>query len=385
MRPLAAAALVLAVLTAWAAPALTVESHGLERPASGARLTGPVDFQAFADASEGEQITAVRLRLLRAGAPYGELALGYREGPPTFGRSLWGSGYDPLGSGIGGGPLPNGAYGVEVAVSSSAATTGWTGHAVSFAVPPPTVSVEATTVEEVTGSVEVSWSGVTLPDFVRYDVQRALAGQGWATVGSIPSASTTSTVDVPPDEGEYRYRVVVVRGDGTGGETSSTSDPAGVDGAPVPMPNEPPPGRGEPTEEPTAQESPDAGLPTFPTDPSAPPAPPPPPPPPPSVVIPGRADPPALSLPPPAPVPQAAPPPSPFPTQTFAPTLPFPATQTEVAELGLDLLPGAAREGGTLAVYTEEPDRRRVVTAVAIALLCLVVAGHLRRLARPGT
>ncbi len=385
-----AAAAVLAVLTLWAIPAATLVAHGVERPGSGVSVTGPVDFQAFVEAAEGEEVASVELRLTRGSSAYGQLQLAHREGPTTAGRSTWGAGYDPLGSAIGSGPLPNGPYNVEVQVASTAAeestTSPWSGHSVTFSVPPPPVAVEARTVETVAGSVEVSWTAVHVPDFLRYDVQRALAGADFTTIQSVPSADRTAALDVPPDDAEYRYRVVAVRADGTGGETSSTSSAAGVDGAPVPMPAEQPSGRDEPTEEPmpTPTQTQDAGgLPTLPPDPSGIPTPPPAPSPTPQVMIPGQARPPTLALPPPAQVPQA-PTPVPFaaPVQTFAPTLPFDATQTEVASLDFEVLPGSTREGGTLAVYSESPDRKRILSAVALGLVCLVLAGHVRRLAR---
>ena len=152
------------------------------------------------------------------------------------------------------------------------------------------------------------------------------------------------------------------------------------------MPAEQPSGREEPTEEPTptpTQTQDAGGLPTLPPDPSGIPTPPPAPSPTPQVMIPGQARPPTLALPPPAQVPQA-PTPVPFaaPVQTFAPTLPFDATQTEVASLDFEVLPGSTREGGTLAVYSESPDRKRILSAVALGLVCLVLAGHVRRLAR---
>lgn len=368
-----------------AGPAAAVIEYAVDAPIPGTVISGASDFRAYVVAEPGERVEAVTLRL--AGPQDRVVQLSHRAGPVTDGRSVWGAGVDPLGAPA----LPNGPYraDVRVIVSRDGQTqppTAWQGHQISLAVPPPTVQVTAAPIEPAFAAVEVTWTAVQLPDFRRYVVERRGEEGGWSTVAQVASADTTRIIDAVPGPGTYRYRVRVARADGAGGELTSTSDPATVVAAPgggvAPEPEprvtaepEADPQEGEdvaaaddpaggeagepgPAETTTAATSPGVGRPRL---------------------VPGSVQPPQLNLPRgPVSAPQVV---EPAPgSDVFEETLPFGSDQITVTDTDLALRDGSVREGGTLAVLSEEGVERRVYLAAAGGLLLLVLAGHLRRL-----
>lgn len=133
--------------------------------------------------------------------------------------------------------MPNGHYTVEAQAVSSVESvdfgdelhreSDWRGHRITVDAPPPPTSVSAEVVDAEAGTVKVSWTASSVPDFRRYVVQRASAGGGFSDVHTAQDMAAASHTDTVGGDGEYRYRVRVVR-DGADGERTSMSDPAPV-------------------------------------------------------------------------------------------------------------------------------------------------------------
>ena len=281
-----------------AAPAMAVEEWGVAAPSSGTTIRDRTHLSAFATAMPAERVEAVVLRLIGpglAGAPTRELQ--FEAGTPDGGRSAWGIDLEPLASwAAGGGPMANGRYRIEVQVRSSLQgvpqePTGWQGHAIVLDVPPPATRVEVAVAAADARTFDVTWQPVSVPDFVRYEVERAAGLDGpWATVARVPAAGATELIDAVEEPGDYRYRVVVVRAGGDGGEATTASSPQAArmpaaDPAPAtgPSPSDPPDPAGpsglptdgaaglpgdpsSPTPSPSASPGPGAGAAVAPTD-----------------------------------------------------------------------------------------------------------------------
>jgi hypothetical protein len=236
---MAMGAATLGLVSGWliiaAVPATAVVNWDVTNPGPDALVEGPLDLAVVVDAAEGEQVQAVAIRFVRDGSPFGASGLlSYRAGPLTAGRSGWGSRLDPTRSwALGGQPMPNGLYDVQtqakILTSAGEQWTEWRGHPIALQVPPP--ATISTLRSAGGGQIEVSWRQIQLPDFVRYDVERSADGVSWAVVASMASPDTTRLVDAPPP-GMWRYRTRVVRSDGQGGQLTTVSAPAGIDGLP---------------------------------------------------------------------------------------------------------------------------------------------------------
>lgn len=76
----------------------------------------------------------------------------------------------------------------------------------------------------------------------------------------------------------------------------------------------------------------------------------------------------------------------PFDGGEFEELLPFEMTESEltIIETETAFLDGATREGGTLAVLTEQPRDRGFLTASAAGLLLIVMSAHVRRFLSSG-
>lgn len=374
-RRVAAGALVAAFAAALvlvAAPAVAQPTVSLRAPIEGERVAGAVQVVARAVAGPDEEVDAVTLRIVDAGELLGTLRLTRSSGDAAA-ESTWIGGLDPL-TADEGGALPNGPLSLEVrAVASTGGApqepTPWSGHVAVFSVAPPTVATTVDIERDTPAAmvVHITWTAVALPDFLRYEVQREDDG-AWSTIARLPSADVAEFRDAPASGSQPRYRIRVVRSDGAEGEVSSTGEPVTAGDEPqAPEASEEP--SSEPSSEPTAQPSPTTGTSTGPVTGGITFLPPPPPPP--AAPVPA----PPLSAPPP--IAPAAP--------TFEPFLPFDEEEAEVVERDeedLDTTLGSVRRGGTLAVYTEEADDRRLYLAGAAGLLLLVLAGHVGRLAR---
>lgn len=259
----AAALLALTLAFGWllvsAVPARAVTDWGVEQPGSGAAVSEATYVRAYARSVEGEQVDGMRVRFLADGGGQSgqvrDLSFtgGQRQDAGTQ-RSTWGRPFDPLASDWhGGAPMPNGHYTVEAQAVSSVESvdfddelhreSDWRGHRITVDAPPPPTSVNARVADAEAGTVEVSWSASSVPDFRRYVVQRATAGGGFSDVHTAQDAGAVSYTDTVGGDGEYRYRVRVVRAGATG-ERTSMSDPAPVSVQASPDEDESPNGEG---------------------------------------------------------------------------------------------------------------------------------------------
>lgn len=242
----AASLLALGLAFGWllvsAVPARAVTEWGIEQPASGASVSDGTYVRAYAQSVEGEQVDGMRVRFrAEGGGQSGQVRdLSFASGQQGTGtqRSTWARPFDPLASGWHGGkPMPNGRYTVEAQAVSTVDSVDfgdelhreseWRGHQIVVDAPPPPTSASAQVTDPEAGTVKVSWTPTSVPDFRRYVVQRASAGGGFSDVHTAQDAGAVSYTDKVAGDGEYRYRVRVVR-DGAGGERASVSDPAPV-------------------------------------------------------------------------------------------------------------------------------------------------------------
>ncbi|CAN5282960.1 hypothetical protein BH23ACT9_BH23ACT9_03460 [soil metagenome] len=378
-RRLAAAGVLcwaLVVVAGLAPPAGAVESYGVVAPADGSTVDGVFELIARVQPEPGEVIDRVDGRL--GGASERTVVLSTDGAIDADGTQTWRATIDPL-DGL---ALANGPYGIAVrVVPLLGEPTAYDGHDLRLAVPPPTRALLAEPTAEDATAVDLRWESVALPDFIAYRIQRrSHASDGvWTTVRDLTDpreASATDRVDVP---GEYRYRLIVVRADGRGGELFATSQPHGVRAdpedpgtflappEPAPRPvGTPEPQPGEPSETPSPTPAPsDPGTTVRP--------------PPGTVTVRppiGGAEP-----------PRAAPPSVvPFNDGVFEEALPFDDFPSEILVLESEpgFLEGDVREGGTLAVLTEAPGDRRLATATASGLLLIVIGAHVRRFMASG-
>ncbi|HUG84812.1 MAG TPA: hypothetical protein VMM13_09620 [Euzebya sp.] len=379
--PLAAAAVLawLAVtMVTLAMPAVAAEV-GLVAPGPDSVIEGPFEVVVNVRPDDGEVIERVEVHV--AGAAERTVGLVADPQPDAEGNQVWRATVDPS-EGL---ALPNGAYRISVRISPLVGpATQEEDHGVRLVVPPPRRDLTAQPTEEDATAVDLRWQPVALPDFISYRIQRrSHADTGtWATVHDLPDPRAEEVRDRVEQPGSYRYRLIVVRSDGAGGELFATSTPQGVRADPEdPGTFTAPP---EPDPRPTPARSP-TPAPT-PTDDG--PAPPPPAPARPAdVASPPQA--PATVNPAPSgrPTPPATPPTVvPFNGGEFEELLPFETTESEmtIVETETAFLDGATREGGTLAVLTEQPRDRGVLTASAAALLLIVMSAHVRRFLSAG-
>lgn len=372
-------------------PAGAIAEVGLTSPVEGSRLEGAFEVVVRVRPDEGEVVQHVRASISQAsisqessqagasGSSERTVDLTQDAEPDTDGSQVWRGTVDPA-DGI---PLANGTHqiGIEAAPLLGEPRAAQ-GHDVQLAVPPPRRDLSANPSQVDATAVELAWQPVTLPDFVAYRVQRRPhdVDGPWATVHDLPDPRADGVVDAVSDPGTYRYRLIVVRSDGDGGELFATSAPQGVRADPddpgtFPVPPEPDP---RPSSTPAPAPSPDpdpdgasgsetpgpteSGTATGPPVPTGPVTVRPPP----SAVAPPLAPPPAVV---------------PFDDGVFEDLLPFEATESEriVIDSDIAVLDGEVRPGGTLAVLTEAPPDRGVMTAAAAGLLLVVAGVHIRR------
>lgn len=259
----ATALLALALALGWllvsAVPARAVTEWGVEQPGSGASVSEATYVRAYARSVQGEQVDGMRVRFrAEGGGQSGQVrdlsfASGQQQDAGTQ-RSTWARPFDPLASDWhGGGPMPNGRYTVEAQAVSSVDSvdfgdelhreSDWRGHQITVDAPPPATSVSAQVVDAEAGTVKVSWTASSVPDFRRYVVQRAAAGGGFSDVHTAQEAGAVSHTDTVDGDGEYRYRVRVVRA-GADGERASMSEPKPVSVQGSPDDDEPADGDG---------------------------------------------------------------------------------------------------------------------------------------------
>jgi hypothetical protein len=388
----ACAALALALVTVLAvgAPAQAVE-HRLRSPQAGSTHTGePFHVIAQVDA-DVRPVAGVQVRVLRDGEPYGapramELQDEAADTGPGSTSTWWvEEPLDPRAAWLlDGAAMHNGTYRVETRVTmhslGGTEDTDWAGHDVVLDAPARAPAVRARVVDQATRTVEVTWDASTVPDFRRYVLQREGA-DGWADVAAMTAPSEVRAVDVVPEPGAYRYRVVVVRASADGDDLPTTSEARSVTiDPPPPQPSEPPPTE---TDE-RAGEDGDAGgagADGDPADdagterPSGPP----------SVPSTGGSSAPSFRS---EDTPTA--PPTTGQVQGMHPdlfeeTLPYEDVAEmpeQVRERVTHVTPGEVVEGGTLSIHERELAIDQVLTPVAGGLLLFVVAGHVLRLRR---
>ncbi len=392
-RHLSLCAVVLIALLLLGTPAQAVATQTLTSPTAGAVVTGPVEVVVTVMPDEGEVIDGVDARL--RGSTQRQVPLSFDGQPLEDGSQRWTGTVDPL-EGL---PLANGTYLLEAQARPLVGDPpGWTGHEIDLRVPPPVRELEATPAEQDPTQVLLSWDSVALPDFIAYRIQRRsdAADGAWTTVLDLTDPRQERATDPVAEPGAYRYRLVVVRANGDGGEVFATSDPRGVradpqdpgtftpprDPDPQPSPsNEPTPGEGgggvAPITRPTDQpgEGP-APSPTGGTQSSGQP--------PTGEGSGGR--PPRIRVPaqpaPPAPAPAV-----PFNDGVFEPLLPLEdipeeitVTQTETA-----MIDGGSTPGGTLDTFETQRQDKPLFTAIAGGLLLLVSSAHVRRYIADGS
>ncbi|MGI9017983.1 MAG: hypothetical protein ACR2HR_12915 [Euzebya sp.] len=369
-------------------PAWAVREQSVSSPASGAVLDGPIDVVARIVADDGEVIQSVDARLRGPGERTVSLE---PDGPPAQdGSQLWRGQIDPMAGLV----LPNGAYVMEVRSTPLVGDpTAYSGVDVRLAAPPPQRNLSAGPSPEQATSVLLNWDTVAVPDFIAYRIQRRTddaAGQ-WQTVHDLTDPREGAVTDQVPQPAAYRYRLIVVRGDGVGGEVFATSTIRGVRADPddpgtfVPPPEPQPrpantpapqPGNQSPISRPTdaaqgpSPGSPQTGTAQTPTGPTG------------SQTV--RAP----NIRPPE---QAAPAPPrpgviPLDDGVFDDILPFEVTESEmeVGQTETAFNDADIRPGGSLAIYTEQSRNRPAYTAAAAGLLLLVISAHVRRFLADG-
>lgn len=406
LRPLlhacGALLLALAVLLAVGAPAHAVTRYEITAPTG--TVTGPTTITAEVDGEPYEHIDAVELRLLRGDEAYGPVrSLTHTGGTRDPGdTTIWETGLDPMRSwAADDGPMHNGTYRFEIKVITSTPLgqdeTPWQGRDVVIDVYPPATAVAAKVLDHDARSIEVSWDASPVPDFRRYVVQRA-GEADWTDVATLTKASATRHVDVAPKAGTYRYRVMVVRASGGGGDSPSTSKERSVTvEEPDPASGEPDPDDGAEDDEPATDDPDGAGGDDDASgDGGA------------NAGDDGEQDAAASSgfgrragsgAPPTAggaTVPSfettdTADAPSPRPevnspgVDIFEEILPYDydtETEREVTELHTEVRPGETIEGGTLSVHNRELALEQVLPPLAGGLLLFVAGGHVLRLRR---
>lgn len=113
-------------------------------------------------------------------------------------------------------------------------TSGISVRRFSLAVPPAAPTGLTSSVVRAKQQVNLTWNRNPEPDTLGYDVQRQASGAStWKSIGQV---TTTSSTDVVPDPGTWKYRVIAVRAGATDTE-GVTSEPSALTTATV----EPPP------------------------------------------------------------------------------------------------------------------------------------------------
>ncbi len=361
-----------------------VARQTLTAPTEGQVLDGTFDVVVLVTPDEGELIEGVDARV--RGSSQRSLSLEPVGDPQPDGTQQWQGRVDPLG----GLALANGDYDVQVSVRPIIGDpTSFMGHGVRLAVPPPQTQLNAEPRPDEAMVVDLSWEPVALPDFIAYRIQRRSdAPDGvWATVTDLSDPRQVMAVDDVETPGAYRYRLIVVRGDGRGRELFATSDPRGVRANPDAPGTFTPPRDPDPQPDPGSQPAPDGGPRpvTRPTDVA-------------QGGVPGPAEtataqsteipaggaggrPPVIRV-PVQPAPPAPPRPVPLNDGVFEEILPFgdPSTEVTVNETETSFRDGVRSPGGVLNSLTEEDAASRAPRiAIAAGLILLVGSAHLRR------
>lgn len=354
-------ALAVLALGAGARPAHAVVEQRVVSPQEAARLTEAVDIVAEVRPAPGEEIQQVEARLVHGGQPLGEPhPLDLTQAPTESTPGRWASRLDPLASwASGGAAMPNGDYRIEIRARTTVSTGDWTGHGVRFVVAPPVPDMSIATDD--TG-IRADWRAADVPDFRSATLERATADGGFTAVARTNDPAVRTLHDPAPPADSPRYRLVVARVSGEGGEVTATS----AEAAPAP-----PAAEGEPTAAPaTTAAAPQAPgqRPAAPGPPARRPAAPPP-----------QSQPTTFASILPLPSGAAVASPPPVPVLTASPTVPA-AVES--------LAPDAQREGddlasadppGALSVREEGADMERFLAPLAAGLVLTLGGLHLLR------
>ncbi len=411
------ALIVLGVLLS-VAPVQAQPDQRVEEPAASATIDDTFVVAAIVRPDGDRAIARVEARLSGPSSLLVELDPIDRS---ADGGQRWAATVDPL---VPDRTLANGSYRVEIrSVSDDGAEQEWVGHDIAVAVPPARPTLSAAPLSSSARQVRLTWDPVRLPDFLGYRIERRphAAGGAWTTAHQVTQAGTGAVVDTVPAEGEYRYRLAVLRRSGadqaagdesavdegatqelqatspTIGVRATTADPGvftpPAEGPAPPAAGDPDPGSGDPPA-PVAGAGPIIRADT--PDPVEAPAPQP--------VAPGQPAGQAAAVGQPTPVPEPAqavvPEPEPQDPPTEAPAtpqapdlgetvfeyrLPFAETASELTltESETAFIDGSLTPGGTLAVYTEQTHDQThdVLTATAGGLVIVLLSAHVLRFA----
>lgn len=250
-RLIAALTLLGAALSMPAAPAAAAGEPGLERPASGERIStdGPYDVVAYIDATTGEEVRSMEARLMSGGTQVGPIqTLQFSEvvqTGPGVRRTRWTTRLDPTKSWDEGYPLRNGAYTMQVRAHLAVHNvqrdpTQWRGIDFVLDVDPPATKVKVEVLDAASRKVEVAWDPVFVPDFKRYVVQRKVGSGQWADYREVKDVDKTRWADAVPADGEYSYRVQTFRA-AAGGKSERKSPWSAAASTVVKKPAPPPP------------------------------------------------------------------------------------------------------------------------------------------------
>lgn len=201
-RLLAAAAAVVA-LVALPAGAQVLTQVSVVQPGSGAAVSAPLVVVEVRGLNQAESVQA---RLIAGG----QERVGALSGPENLATgSRWRGNLDVSG-------LPNGAARVEARaqLSGSGNLTDWSGHDVRLDLPAPPIGLNIAVVQA--DAITLSWGHPGIPDVSGYELQRALAGQGYEPLAAVEGEQLAHT-DVGVPAGDHRYRARAVRPGAGGG------------------------------------------------------------------------------------------------------------------------------------------------------------------------
>jgi len=201
-RLLAAAAAVV-VLVALPAGAQMLTQVSVVQPGSGAAVSTPLVVVEVRGLNQAESVQA---RLIAGG----QERVGGLSGPETLATgSRWRGNLDVSG-------LPNGAARVEARaqLSGSGGPTDWSGHDVRLDLPAPPIGLNVAVVQA--DAITLSWGHPGIPDVSGYELQRALAGEGYEPLAAVDGGQLAHT-DVGVPAGDHRYRARAVRPGAGGG------------------------------------------------------------------------------------------------------------------------------------------------------------------------
>lgn len=264
MRGIVVAAVSAAVMVLVASPAAAATAS-VTSPSSGSTLDGPTPVTVSVQRDPFEDVDSVRVRLATEGgsaypgsAPASLSCQSGCSGTSTS-QSWGGVSFDPRRPSAFGlsQALPNARYRLQPSVGGGSWASGTT---VIVSVPPSPVSSLSGTADG--HDMHLSWRPAPEPDISGYRVERRKGSGNWAQADQLgPNASSFS--ETVTSDGDYRYRVVTVRPDGSGGELTATSDTLALEayGEVRSEPTSAPTERERPSEQPTSGDE-DAGAPS---------------------------------------------------------------------------------------------------------------------------